>query len=71
VRVGWPGGVGSDTCLLPLQEYLQNPINTTLDVLHPCAILAVANHTYVEARIGIDSVIRIVCLLGFFPFYFA
>jgi len=63
-------GGGSDTCL-SLQEYLQNPINTTLDVLLPCAVLAVANHTYLEARIGIDTLIRIVCLLGFFPFYFA
>jgi hypothetical protein len=76
---GMPGGlfstcmkqsVGSDTCV-SLHEYLQNPVNTTLEALLPCAALAAANRTYLEARIGIDTVIRTVCQLGFFPFYFA
>jgi hypothetical protein len=79
---GMPGGggglfstcmkqsVGSDTCV-SLHEYLQNPVNTTLEALLPCAALASANHTYLEARIGIDTVIRTVCQLGFFPFSFA
>ncbi|CAM6010905.1 unnamed protein product [Sphagnum balticum] len=49
--------VGSDTCV-SLHEYLQNPVNTTLAALLPCAALASANRTYLEARIGIDTVIR-------------
>jgi hypothetical protein len=62
--------VGSDTCI-SLNEYLHNPVNTTLEALLPCAALASANRTYLEARIGIDTVIRTVCQLGFFPFSFA
>ncbi|KAH8940848.1 hypothetical protein BDL97_14G006100 [Sphagnum fallax] len=49
--------VVSDTCL-SLQEYLQNPINTTLNTVLPCAALAAANATYRETRIDIDGVIR-------------
>ncbi|CAM6058605.1 unnamed protein product [Sphagnum tenellum] len=49
--------VVSDTCL-SLQEYLQNPVNTTLNTVLPCAALAAANATYRETRIDIDSVIR-------------
>jgi hypothetical protein len=51
--------VVSDTCL-SLQEYLQNPVNTTLNTVLPCAALAAANATYRETRIDIDGVIRTV-----------
>jgi hypothetical protein len=51
--------VVSDTCL-SLQEYLQNPVNTTLNTVLPCAALAAANATYRETRIDIDTVIKTV-----------
>jgi hypothetical protein len=64
--------VVSDTCL-SLQEYLQNPVNTTLNTVLPCAALAAANATYRETRIDIDSVIRTVHSLNpknhHFPIY--
>jgi hypothetical protein len=70
ICVLWDSLCGSDACVSS-QKYMQNPVRTALDTLLPCAILATANHTYLQARISIDTVIRIVCLLGFFPFYFA
>ncbi len=66
--------VVSDTCL-SLQEYLQNPVNTTLNTVLPCAALAAANATYRETRIDIDSVIRTVHSLNpknlHFPTYWS
>ncbi len=66
--------VVSDTCL-SLQEYLQNPINTTLNTVLPCAALAAANATYRETRIDIDGVIRTVHSLNpknhHFPTYWS
>ncbi len=66
--------VVSDTCL-SLQEYLQNPVNTTLNTMLPCAALATANATYRETRIDIDGVIRTVHSLNpknhHFPTYWS
>jgi hypothetical protein len=47
----------SDTCL-SLQEYLQDPANTTLDSVLPCATLAADNQTYLTTRQGMDQLIR-------------
>jgi ABC-type sugar transport system permease subunit len=47
----------SDTCL-SLQEYLQDPANTTLDTVLPCAALAADNQTYLTTRQGMDNLIK-------------
>jgi hypothetical protein len=57
----------SDTCL-SLQEYLQDPANTTLDSVLPCATLAADNQTYLTTRQGMDELIRNVHPLNLQPF---
>jgi hypothetical protein len=57
----------SDTCL-SLQEYLQDPANTTLDTVLPCATLAADNQTYLTTRQGMDRLIRQVHPLNLKPF---
>jgi hypothetical protein len=57
----------SDTCL-SLQEYLQDPANTTLDTVLPCATLAADNQTYLTTRQGMDNLIRQVHPLNLKPF---
>lgn len=49
--------VADDTCL-SLQEYLQDPKNTTLDDLLPCAALASTGTQYLQVRKDMKDLIK-------------
>ncbi|KAH9574676.1 hypothetical protein CY35_01G071400 [Sphagnum magellanicum] len=49
--------VASDTCLA-VQQYLNDPRNTTLDALLPCTELATIDTAYKKTRAGMDNLIH-------------
>jgi hypothetical protein len=49
--------VASDTCLA-VQQYLNDPRNTTLDALLPCTDLATIDTAYKKTRAGMDNLIH-------------
>jgi len=53
------GSVADDSCLA-FKQYLQDPQNTTLDDLIPCADLASSSTQYLQVRVAMKSVIATV-----------